>query len=169
MPDFTFHPFIVFSFSFQGPPRLSELSFATFTTVVVEGAPSARILCLNSSKIILGFLRNHVHQGFPGGSDSKEPTCNAGDWVQSLGQEEPLEKGMATHSTILAWEIPWTEEPGGLQSIESQRVKHSWATNTSHFHIHRGHKLEEVSEIKIQGNNFISTKRIHIKCCYYES
>ena len=41
-------------------------------------------------------------------------------WVPSLGQEDPLEKGMATHSSILAWEIPWTEEPGGLQSIGSQ-------------------------------------------------
>ena len=45
--------------------------------------------------------------------------------VQSLGQEDPLEKGMATHSSILAWRIPWTEEPGELQSIGSQRVGHS--------------------------------------------
>ena len=45
-------------------------------------------------------------------------------WVQSLGWEDPLEKGMATHSSILAWEIPWTEEPGGLQSMGSQRVRH---------------------------------------------
>ena len=44
--------------------------------------------------------------------------------VQSLGQEDPLEKGMATHSSILAWRIPWTEEPGELQSIGSQRVGH---------------------------------------------
>ena len=44
-------------------------------------------------------------------------------WVQSLGQEYPLEKGMATHSSILAWRIPWTEEPGGLQSIGLQRVR----------------------------------------------
>ena len=44
--------------------------------------------------------------------------------VQSLGQEELLVEGMATHSSILAWRIPWTEEPGGLQSIESQRVGH---------------------------------------------
>ena len=44
--------------------------------------------------------------------------------VQSLGQEDPLEKGMATHSSILAWRIPWTEEPGGLQSIGLQRVGH---------------------------------------------
>ena len=44
-------------------------------------------------------------------------------WVQSLGWEDPLEKEMATHSSILAWKIPWTEEPGGLQSTGSQRVK----------------------------------------------
>ena len=43
--------------------------------------------------------------------------------VQSLGQEDPLEKEMATHSTMLAWKIPWTEEPGGLQSMGSQRVR----------------------------------------------
>ena len=42
-------------------------------------------------------------------------------WVQSLGREDPLEKEMATHSSILAWKIPWTEEPGGLQSMGSQR------------------------------------------------
>ena len=47
-------------------------------------------------------------------------------WVQSLGQEDPLEKEMATHSSILAWRIPWTEEPGGLQSMGSQRVRHNW-------------------------------------------
>ena len=43
-------------------------------------------------------------------------------WVRSLGWEDPLEKGMTTHSCILAWRIPWTEEPGGLQSMGSQRV-----------------------------------------------
>ena len=45
-------------------------------------------------------------------------------WVQSLGWEDPLEKERATHSSILAWEIPWTEKPDGLQSIGSQRVGH---------------------------------------------
>ena len=54
---------------------------------------------------------------FPGGSDGKESACNAGDWVRSLGQEDPLEKGMANHSSILAWKIPWTEELGRLQSM----------------------------------------------------
>ena len=51
-------------------------------------------------------------------------------WVQSLGWEDPLEKVMATHSSILAWTIPWTEEPGGLYSIELQRVGHDSATTT---------------------------------------
>ena len=58
--------------------------------------------------------------GFPGGSDGKESTCSAGD----LGWEDALEKGMATHSSILAWRIPWMEEPRGLQSMGSQRVRH---------------------------------------------
>ena len=62
---------------------------------------------------------NHS-QEFPGGSDSKESSCNAGD----LGREDPLEKGMTTHSSILAWRIPWTEEPGEVQSLASQRVRH---------------------------------------------
>ena len=49
--------------------------------------------------------------------------------VRFLGQEDPLEKEMATHSSILAWRIPWTEEPGGLQSTDSRRVGHYWATS----------------------------------------
>ena len=53
-------------------------------------------------------------------------------WVQSLGGEDPLEKEIATHSSILAWRIPWMEEPGGLQSTGSQRVRHDWATSLTH-------------------------------------
>jgi len=49
-------------------------------------------------------------------------------WVQSLGREDPLEKGMVTHSSILALRSPWTEEPGGLQSMGAQRVRHNLAT-----------------------------------------
>ena len=62
--------------------------------------------------------------GFPGDSDGKESACNAGDLVQSLGREDPLEKGTVTHCSILAWRILWTEEPGGLQSMRLQRVGH---------------------------------------------
>ena len=57
---------------------------------------------------------------FPGGSEGKESAYNSGDPCQ----EDPLEKGMTSHSSILAWRIPWTEEPGGLQSMGSQRVGH---------------------------------------------
>ena len=49
-------------------------------------------------------------------------------WAQSLGWEDPLEKEMTAHSSILAWEIPWTEEPSSLQSMELQRVRHDLAT-----------------------------------------
>ena len=63
--------------------------------------------------------------GFPGGSEVKHPPAMQEMQVQFLGQEDPLEKEMATHSSILAWEIPWTEEPGGLQSMVLQRVRHN--------------------------------------------
>ena len=53
-------------------------------------------------------------------------------WVQSLGREDPLEREMTTHSSILAWEIPWIEEPGGLQSMWSQRVRHNLVTEHAH-------------------------------------
>ena len=56
--------------------------------------------------------------------------------VQSLGREDPLEKEMVTHSSILAWEIPWMEEPGGLQFMGSQRVGHDWATSLTHSLTH---------------------------------
>ena len=58
----------------------------------------------------------------------KNLTAMQETWVTSLGQEGPLEKGMATHSSILAWEIPWTKEPDELQSMGLQRVRHDLAT-----------------------------------------
>ena len=61
-------------------------------------------------------------KGFPGGSDDRVcPQCRR----PGFGQEDPLEKGMATHSSILVWRIQWTEEPGKLQSVRSQRVGHN--------------------------------------------
>ena len=59
--------------------------------------------------------------GFPSGSVVKNPSAKQETGVQSLGQEDPLEKETATHFSILAWEIPWTEDPGGLQSIGSRK------------------------------------------------
>ena len=62
--------------------------------------------------------------GFPDGSVVKNLPATQEMWVQSVGRADPLEEGMAPHSSILAWRIPWTEEPGGLQSTGSQRVRH---------------------------------------------
>ena len=70
--------------------------------------------------------------GFRGGSDGKESAFNAADLASILGWEDPLENGMTTHSSILAWRNPWTEEPGRLQSMGSQRVRHSRETFTHH-------------------------------------
>ena len=65
-------------------------------------------------------------RGFPSGLVVKNLPAIRDTWVLSLGQEDPLEEGLATHSSILAWRIPWTEEPGGLQSMGLQRVAHDW-------------------------------------------
>ena len=73
-----------------------------------------------------------ILQGFPGGSEVKASAAMRETWVQSLGREDLLEKEMATHSSVLAWRIPWMEEPGGLQSMGSQRVGHDWATSLTH-------------------------------------
>ena len=66
--------------------------------------------------------------GFPNGSSGKESSANAGEWVWKQGQEDPLKKEMANHSSILAWKFPWTEEPGGLPSHAVARVGHNLAT-----------------------------------------
>ena len=72
-----------------------------------------------------------LYQGqLPWWLSGKEPTCQCRrPMFDPLGREDPLEKEMATHSSILAWRIPWTEEPGGLQSMGSQRLGHDWVTN----------------------------------------
>ena len=69
------------------------------------------------------FIDFIINLGFLSGSDgTKNLIATQETWVRYEGQEDPLEKQMAIHSSILAWRIPWTEEPGGLQSITSQRV-----------------------------------------------
>ena len=85
----------------------------------------------NDSLIVLFFnffvfKDNSPHWGFPGGSDGSLPAMWE-TWVWSLGQEDPPEKEMTTHSSILAWRILRTEEPGGLQSMGLQRVRHNWS------------------------------------------
>ena len=80
---------------------------------------------------LLHVIKNSVRKSLlgipfaPGVAVVKNPPAKQEMRFQSLGREDPLEKEMATHSSILAWRISWTEEPGGLQSMGSQRVKHS--------------------------------------------
>ena len=71
--------------------------------------------------------------GFPGGSAAKNLPTMQDSWIQSLGQKYPLEKEMATHSSVLCWRIPRTEEPGGLQSMGWQRVGHDWRTEKRRY------------------------------------
>ena len=75
---------------------------------------------------------------FLNGSEVKNQPAMQGTQVQSLNWDDPLEKGMATHSSILAWRIPWTEEPGGLQSIELHRVGHN-RSDLARTHMHNWH------------------------------
>ena len=70
----------------------------------------------------------------------KNPPAMQETWVWTLGREDPLEKG-TSHSSILAWRIPWTKEPGRLMSMEWKRVRHDWATNTLTFFPTLGHSF----------------------------
>ena len=98
-------------------------------------------LCLLYASFVLNFiffvkvtslLIIGVHWGFPCGSVVKNLPAIQETQVWSLGREDPLEKGMAAHASLLSWRIPWTEETDGLQSTGSQRIGHSWAVNTSY-------------------------------------
>ena len=80
------------------------------------------ILCTLESQLKLYMI--FMLCGFPGGSDGKESARNAGDLGSIPGLGRSLEKGIAAHSSILVWRIPWTEQPGGLLSVGSQRAGH---------------------------------------------
>ena len=109
----------------MGSQRVGH-DWATNTQRALSRAPCAIQLVLISYLFIHSINSDGVYQMV---LMVKNPPANAENWketsVWSLGQEDPLEDDMATHSSILAWRIPWTEEPGGLQSIALQRVKHN--------------------------------------------
>ena len=98
-------------FSFLNALRAQELTFGELELLMT----------------VASLFTDQAGNGFPGGTGGKEPTCQCcrqQTKVQSLGWEEPLEERMATHSSIPAWSISWTEEPGRIQSIGSERVEH---------------------------------------------
>ena len=113
---------MLYRLSHQGSPHLTVNHIHVFSSLYL--CTSVLYMYMYNHKHVISFLYFFVFLGlFPGGSGSKESVCNAGYLVWLLGQEDPLEKGMATHSSILSWRIPWTQDPGGLQSMGSQRVR----------------------------------------------
>ena len=88
--------------------------------------------------------------------------------VWPLGWEDPLEKEMAPHSSALAWKIPWIEEPGGLQSMGSQRIRHDWVTEHVHLHAHtcthiHTHTLTHISCNNSEGKSYAYTSTFQEK------
>ena len=79
----------------------------------------------------------------------KDPPAMWETWVRFLGWEDPLEKEMATHNSILAWRIPWTEEPGGLQSMGLQRVRRDWAANIFTFHYYLQSQVDRAPLVQL--------------------
>ena len=88
-------------------------------------------------------------KGFPSGLVVKNLLAKQEIWVQCLSWEDLLEKEMATHSSTLAWEIPWTEESGGIQSMGSQRVSHNLVTKPLHHINHQDGPLRTRSKANI--------------------
>ena len=109
-------------FSSHVPPSVSFSSSGLCPSWDV--ANGAWTLAENNSNCNSGFVENSSTSRFPGGAEGKESAAIQETQVQSLDEKDPLEEGMATHSSILLWRIPWTEEPGWLQSMGSQRVGH---------------------------------------------
>ena len=99
----------------------------------------------------------------------KNPPTKQETQVWSLGQEDPLKWEMATHFSVLAWRIPWTEEPDRLQSMGLQRVRHNWATNThTHTHTHTECALKVLliySVIIVHMKDLIRNRRPSIVIC----
>ena len=94
----------------------------------------------------------------------ENPPALRKNWVQSLGWEDPLEEGMATHSGILAWKIPRAEEPGGLQSMALQRIRHDWVTKHSMAcdrHIMQG--IQNLSQLEALGKKNDSKRKLWSK------
>ena len=104
------------------PPGMSRWAPERSLPFLVDKGCGHSGSTISTSSFLNRIIREN--RGFPGGSDNKASAYNAGDPGQYLDQEDPLEKETATHSSTLAWKIPWMEEPGGLQSMGLQRVGH---------------------------------------------
>ena len=97
-----------------------------FLAILMSSLEQENILILGEVLVMILLGNKYRQRGFPDDSDEKESAYHVAD----PGQEDPLEEGLATHSSALVWRVPWTEEPGGPQSVGLQRVGHDRATNT---------------------------------------
>ena len=102
-----------------------------------------------------------IHLCFPGDISGKESTCSAEHLGSIPGSEDPLKKCMATHSSILAWRIPWTEEPGRLQSIALQTVRQDWSSGTAAQYLALWPRKMFASSIWTKGKLLIQKKLRH--------
>ena len=108
--------------------------YSTFVLICIGISPAMDPMLLNYGFLSVLFLRDHSTSveltslpfkwASPVAKMVKNLPAIRETWVRSLGQEDPLEKGMATHSSILSWRIPWTDKPGGLEFMGLQIVKH---------------------------------------------
>ena len=113
------------------PPKIKSLTVSTVSPSICHKVMGPDAMIFVSWMFIIRCRKN---ESFPGVSVVKNPPAIQETLVWSLGPKDPLEKKMATHSSILAWKIPWTEEPGVLQSIGMQRVRHNLETEHTHTH-----------------------------------
>ena len=114
-------------------PKIKSLTVSTVSPSICHKVMGPDAMIFVSWMFI---IRCGKYESFPGVSVVKNPPAIQETLVWSLGPKDPLEKKMATHSSILAWKIPWTEEPGVLQSIGMQRVRHNLETEYIHTHTH---------------------------------
>ena len=118
------------------PVKMLTMSLRRWHSLQDASAEPLGSLWPSTSPICVSVIAYSLHL-FPSGSVGKESSCHEEmlkTQVPSLSQENPMEKGMASHSGILAWRIPWTEEPGGLQFMGSQRVRQDWREG-AHTHL----------------------------------
>ena len=111
---------------------IQHFSCCSFWIRILVTTQNKALLCYRNRKKIFimescWFDSNHNHMGFPVAQTVKNLPAVQEIWVPLLGQKDPLEEGLAAHSSVLAWRIPWTEEPGGLPSMGSHRVGHDWS------------------------------------------
>ena len=121
------HDWVTFTFTVK-PPR-QNVTWPSHVFPCCDLLCKCSFFCYAEGR----FLHSFLPLGLPVAQMVKNLPAMLEIQVWSLGQECHLEKEMATHSNILAWRIPWTEKPGELQSMGSQRVRHDWATNTFTF------------------------------------